>query len=298
MSQRPRCPNCNGRAALAFCARDTNRRISRQRFPYWCCRGCGLVFLASVPPDLDRYYPSDYYQLSLSADELAHAAAGERYKIEIVKQYARGQRLLEIGPGCGGFACLAKEAGFAVSAVEMNAESCRYLTDVIGVRSIHRSDVAGAILDEEPYDVIAAWHVIEHLPDPWSLIAAAAARLSAGGILIVAAPNPQSFQFRVLGHRWVHLDAPRHLNLIPVSVLERRATAHGLRPVLATTRDEGGLFWNRFGWIRSLQNILPRRPARAFVPAAQRLGLSLAALLRAFDETELRGTAYTLVFQK
>jgi SAM-dependent methyltransferase len=291
------CPNCARASAKVFSTRD-NRWLSGDAFTYYRCRACGLIFLWPIPGDLDRYYPTDYYGFPGTLQEMESAVGGERYKIEMVKQLPSGGRLLEIGPGGGGFAYLAKQAGFEVSAIEMNAESCRYLADVIGVRAIHRADSAAAVLEEGTHDVIAAWHVIEHLEDPWPTVAAAAARLAPSGILILAAPNPASFQFRILGRNWVHVDAPRHLQLIPLSVLQRRAEGLGLRPVLITTNDKGSLGWNRFGWEKSLPNILPRRPSRIFRPAARIVGGLLTSFFRPIEETGLRGSTYTVIFQK
>jgi SAM-dependent methyltransferase len=294
----PRCPNCEGDSPAVFSVEDLNRRISRQAFPYYRCRSCRLIFLWPIPDDLGRYYPTDYYGFAPTLEDMARDVAPERYKIAMVKRFASGGRLLEIGPGGGGFAFLAKEAGFEVSAIEMSAESCRFLTDVIGVRAIHDSDAAAAIRAEGTYEVIAAWHVIEHLPDPWTMVAAAAARLAPGGILVLAAPNPASFQFRVLGRSWAHVDAPRHVQLIPLPLLERRAAALGLRPVLITTKDEGSIGWNRFGWERSLPYVLPRRPSRVFRPIARALGALLPSLLTPIEQTGLRGSTYTAIFQK
>ena len=291
------CPNCARGSSEIFSAKD-NRGISRDTFPYYRCGACGLIFLWPIPADLDRYYPSDYYGFPGSLEEMESAVAGERYKIEMVKQFASGGRLLEIGPGGGGFAYLAKQAGFEVSAIEMNAASCRYLADVIGVRAIHRVDSAEAILAEGTHDVIAAWHVIEHLVDPWPTVAAAAARLAPDGVLVLAAPNPASVQFRLLGRNWVHVDAPRHVQLIPVPLLKRRAAGLGLRPLLITTNDEGSLHWNRFGWEESLRIVFPSRPGRIFRPTARTLGGLFTALFSPIEESGLRGSTYTAVFQK
>ena len=65
------------------------------------------------------------------------------------------------------------------------------------------------------------WHVIEHLRRPWEVIERAAANLQDGGVLAIATPNPRALQFKLLRRRWAHLDAPRHLFLIP----SRRARA-------------------------------------------------------------------------
>jgi hypothetical protein len=140
--------------------------------------------------------------------------------------------------------------------------------------------------------VIALWHVIEHLSDPWRMLETAAARLRPGGVLVLATPNPAALQFRLFGGRWTHVDAPRHLWLIPPRVLAARGEALGLAPRLQTTRDRGSLSQNRLGWQRSLVAAgLPRGVAR-------RAGSFAGALAAPLESREGWGCAYTLVLQK
>jgi SAM-dependent methyltransferase len=299
MNRNPSCPNCHAATVEAYDARDLNRNISNETFTYFRCVSCNVVFLSPVPTDLGRFYTTDYYGLQGTQETLARGAEGERYKIDIVKQFQRKGRLLELGPGGGGFVYLAKQAGFDVSAIEMSPDSCRFLTETVGVRAVQSAETAEALMAEEAtYDVIAAWHVIEHLSDPWATFDAAVARLAPGGILVLAAPNPAAFQFKVLRKLWAHLDAPRHVLLIPIAVLTGRAEALGLKTKLVTTTDVGSIGWNRFGWTVSLQNILPTRPSRVFRPLADRVGGALTSLLRPIEEAGQNGSAYTVVFQK
>ncbi|GIT65471.1 MAG: hypothetical protein Ct9H300mP23_10980 [Nitrospinota bacterium] len=43
----------------------------------------------------------------------------------------------------------------------------------------------------------------------------------------MAAPNPQAWQFHIMGKLWPHLDAPRHLYLLPAEVLTEYAKTLG-----------------------------------------------------------------------
>lgn len=293
------CPFCARKSPVYFRTRDLNRRISEELFDYYRCPGCGLIFLSPIPTDLGKYYPANYYYGTSppSLSELAVAARKwEGYKIEIVRRFVPSGRLLEIGPGGGGFAYLAKDAGYATEVIEMDAGSCQYLRDVVGV-GVRHSDDATSVLNGDTsgtYDVIALWHVIEHLSDPLAIIDAAVARLSPGGILVVAAPNPSSFQFRLLGRYWTHVDAPRHVMLIPLKTLLRRGAALGLKPVLVTTSDEGAIGWNRFGWEESLF-MLTTRWRRNLL---RKIGTGLTSVFAPVERGGLRGSAYTVVLQK
>lgn len=156
--------------------------------------------------------------------------------------------------------------------------------------------MVGALRTKKPYDVIAMWHVIEHLPDPWVTLRAANERLNVGGILVLAAPNPNSFQFQTLRRRWPHLDAPRHLMLIPPRVLIETMASAGMQLEMMTTLDEGTCACNLFGWVFFFSNLYPQpgllnRELRKF-------GHRLARLVRPIENIEGKGSAYTMLFRK
>lgn len=295
MTSTATCPQCGDGAAHAFDATDSNRRIGSGVFSYMRCRACGVVFLSNVPPDLSRYYPEDYYTIARSHEELQTWSHFERYKLDIILNYRTTGRLIEIGPASGAFAYLAKTAGFDVTAIEMDRRCAEYLSSKLGIGVIHSADEANALKTAGTADVIAMWHVIEHLVDPWSMLSVAAGSLRPGGILVVAAPNPQAFQFRLLSASWAHVDAPRHLWLIPMGVIGERGAKAGLAVRLATTRDAGSLFWNRFGWQQSLANRFASSSCRRVASLAGR-GIALAASV--LESREGWGSAYTLVLQK
>jgi SAM-dependent methyltransferase len=79
----------------------------------------------------------------------------------------------------------------------------RYGVEVVG-------DAVSAPV-EGPFDVITMWHVLEHLPDPMAALERSHELLAPGGRLIVSVPNNDSWQARLGGDDWLHLDIPRHL---------------------------------------------------------------------------------------
>jgi SAM-dependent methyltransferase len=287
------CPQCGAEARPALKSRDINQGLGDTEFQYWRCSGCGTVFLKNVPADLERYYPAQYYSVAGSESELAQWSTRERYKIELVTRFKNKGLLIEVGPGSGGFCYLAEKAGFQVLAIEMDRRASEFLAKTLKIDVVNSTDEAVALRNAPAADVIAMWHVIEHLVDPWAMFEVAAAKLKPGGILVVSAPNPAALQLGVFGGRWVHLDAPRHLWLIPPEVLKKRGQKAGLALRLLTTRDAGSLFWNRFGWRHSLENGLGMSRRLAQVGS---YALTLAAA--PFERREGHGSAYTLVMEK
>lgn len=286
---------CGGATAVAFVTTDRNRRVSAEHFTYRRCVACRTLSLAPAPDDLGRYYPAEYYALPRNRRALLAAAGPERYKLDIIRRFVGGGRLVEIGPAIGGFTVVAQEAGYNTSAIEMDAACCRFLRAVVGVEVHETADPISALAAHGPFDVVAMWHVIEHLRNPREVLSAAAAALRPGGIVVLAAPNPDAFQFRVFGWRWTHVDAPRHLFLIPVETIVSAGRAAGLEPGLLTTRDAGTLGWNVFGWRESLANFAHGRYARY---SLRLVGSAVARTMVTFDRRERNGSTYTLVLRR
>ena len=289
------CPYCNHSASLNFRTKDLNRKMSKELFNYYCCSSCALIFLSPLPSDLKQYYSKEYYLVPGTLEELANASTEEKYKVEIIQQFVSKGRLLEVGPATGGFAYHAKVAGYEVETIEMDPDCCRFLREVVKIPTVQSEDVIGALKNKEQYNVIALWHVIEHLPQPWDTLKAIVDYLAPGGILVLAAPNPNAFQFKVLKKFWAHVDAPRHLELIPHHLLAQHMEKSGLKVVLHTTNDRGGLGWNRFGWAYSLANFSKRSFIRK---ALSFMGITAARLLYPIESRNGIGSAYTMVFQK
>jgi len=252
------CPCCFGNAAPLFEVGDLNRLRSRQKFSYFRCLTCGTVFLDPVPVDLAHYYGGDYPAYRKPSDhELAGLTLQESHKVEILKRYATSGRLLEIGSSYGAFLYAASQEGFIPEAIEMDAECCAYIRQRFGATVHQAVDVLATLSGLGTYDVITLWHVIEHLADPVSIIETAAEHLAPGGILIIAAPNPESLEFRLFRRFWVHLDAPRHIRFLPLGFVGQIAERSGLTEVFSASTGESEAPFNTFGWFRwSLQHLL------------------------------------------
>lgn len=294
-SVNPPCPSCGESCCLCFRTKDYNHRIGSQYFDHFRCRNCDLLFIHPIPDDLGSFYPKGYHYIPDSLTFLEANYGHEKYKIEMIQRVKSAGRLLEIGPSLGTFAFAAKKAGFDVSTIEMDEACSRYLNEVAQIPTVNSSDTDGILETLEPFDVIALWHVIEHLVDPWATLEHIANRLKPDGICILAAPNPNAFQFKVMGRRWPHVDAPRHLFLIPQDVLEARGKELGLQLEFATTDDDGARGWNTFGWEYWLGNFSHHTRVNRVL---RRVGRFLALLMKPFDQREGAGSAYTLIFRR
>jgi SAM-dependent methyltransferase len=288
------CIWCSEPSPLFIEARDLNQRCSNATFSYYRCPECRLIFLNPVPADLGAYYPSKYYDRPSSIEELAARAERDRFKLDLIRTLVPNGRLLEIGPSYGAFAYLARSARFEVHAIESDPACCEFLRNVVGINAINSSDPATALPVDSRFDVIALWHSLEHLPGPRRTLEAMVNHLSPNGVLFISTPNPDSIQFRLFRSRWAHLDAPRHLQLIPVDLLDRQLGPMNLRRVASTTNDPFGLVNNCFGWYASLANATTQRARRATWYA----GRAINKVVIPLERSGWRGSAYTVGYRK
>lgn len=119
-----------------------------------------------------------------------------------------GQRVLDIG--CG--SCLSllelRQLGVEPYGVEADpnvaAIAERYGLNV-HIGSIHDNPFPGQV-----FDLITLNQVIEHVPDPASLLRVVRKLLAPGGRIVLSFPNVSSWQRRLSGTRWINWHVPYH----------------------------------------------------------------------------------------
>ncbi len=292
------CPFCNAPSSRHFHVKDLNNHGTAMQFDYYQCSLCGLVYIFPIPVDLAKYYNTDYspYNIPSSIEQLKVQAEDVRFRLDMVLKYSpKKGRLLEIGPSYGGFAFLSKQSGFSVDVIERDSECCRFLKDIIGVNVICTDNVQKSLEGLGQYDVIALWHVIEHLEEPWHVLGTLVDHLLPNGIIVISTPNPDSLQFKLFGQFWGHLDAPRHVSLLSIKWLTCFLEKHGVNKIMLTTTDPDGLVLNSYGWTMSLRNIFRQK---LFQYVASLIGQLFAKLFIPIERNSLWGNAYTAVFRK
>lgn len=294
------CRTCNSQRQKVYLnAKDLNQAKSNESFTYYRCNDCGSLFIYPVPSNLSFYYGQDYpaYTLKNSREVESHTEYLEQAKLNIVKRYVSSGRLIEIGPAAGRFLTTAKQAGYNVLAIEQDAGCVSHIKDTLNIEVIFSNNPSDALLKlTSSIDVIVAWHVIEHLENLREFVSAAANALrKPNGRIILSAPNPESWSFRVFGRFWVHLDAPRHLTLIPPKSLDALMAEYGLEKVACFFDDPVSLHLNRLGWKVSLMNLSRNKKLRWPLLAALGKILSIAMLL--LDRLQGKGAAYTAIYK-
>jgi SAM-dependent methyltransferase len=116
---------------------------------------------------------------------------------------------------------------------------------------LHPGTLEETLLPAASFDLITLVHVYEHLPKSSETLDRLTRLVRPGGRLFLAFPNVSSWQARVFGKDWFHLDPPRHLNLVPPPAVIAYLQSKGFPLVAARHLC---LEQNIYGWLQSALN--------------------------------------------
>lgn len=143
----------------------------------------------TTPGNEEFYRTFSEKQLTRPGEARRHRI--ERARLALVTEYARTPgRMLEVGPGQGGIARLARQAGWTYAAVEPSAILAAQLR-AEGVDVIE-AFVPPIPAGDSQYDVVYADQVLEHMPGieaAQAMVAEAKRVLRAGGVFFVVVPD-------------------------------------------------------------------------------------------------------------
>jgi SAM-dependent methyltransferase len=140
-----------------------------------------------------------------------------------------GGRLLEIGCGHGIYLTNMRRLGWDVYGCDISRRKVDRLKREIGDDHIFFGRIEDLSFAPASFDLIALWHVIEHLHDPGAALERMRALLRPGGQLILGTPNVESLEARVFGRWWSGFDVPRHLVVFSRRALEQLLVNRGFR---------------------------------------------------------------------
>jgi 2-polyprenyl-3-methyl-5-hydroxy-6-metoxy-1,4-benzoquinol methylase len=137
-----------------------------------------------------------------------------KWEHEVSQKYImKGQKLLEIGCGSGGFLKkVSKKIGKEnIVGVEMNTEAVKKLQKE-GYTVLNTDIESFSLSNKDKFDVVCSFQVLEHVADVSSFLTAQLKCLRKGGKLIVSVPNNDSTLFKInLGGILNH--PPHHFGL-------------------------------------------------------------------------------------
>lgn len=192
--------------------------VSNKEFEISACAECGFQFTNPRPADdklADYYKSEDYVSHSESKKGIINKLflAARKYtlkrKLKTVHNYSTGKSILDIGCGTGSFLDICKSSGYNTTGLEPEESARDYALKNYGIEVFPIENFLS--LDENLFDVITLWHVLEHVSDLNLYFKRFKELLNETGTLIIALPNRESKDAKEYGKYWAAYDVPRHL---------------------------------------------------------------------------------------
>jgi SAM-dependent methyltransferase len=159
------------------------------------------------------------------------------------------RRILDVGCGTGGNLAALRQFGH-VEGLDHSEEALRFCRARLGPDfPLHRGELPGG-LPEGRFDVVTAFDVLEHLPDPVSTLRAICQVLEPDGTLVCAVP---AFPFLWSAHDEVH----HHQRRYTLSLLRQQLAEAGL--CIRWSSYFNSLLFPPIAAVRLLQRLGPKQ---------------------------------------
>ncbi len=162
--------------ALVFSGQDMLHKLGGE-FRLVQCQQCGLYFLETRPngKELELYYPDNYLAFQkINSDESKFQKIDKSFAITkkyfaVMDKVRFPGRILDVGCATGLLLRRFKEKGWEAFGVETSEIASKYANETLGL-SVRNVDLLESNFEDNFFDVVTYWDVLEHLKDPLSSI--------------------------------------------------------------------------------------------------------------------------------
>jgi len=210
----PACPLCN--------KESTTPAFKKNEFAYHRCRECLSLFVDLKMSDVivHEHYGEAYYESESLIERkrrgypsyragYATLMDGFRKKLEFVRKYVSGGRLLDAGAAYGFFLKTA-EPYFEGEGIDVS-EFAAMIAQREFKSNVRVCDIENVNAPDGSFDVVVMWDIIEHTIHPVKALTEVARILKPGGYLFVSTDDVANWLPKILGKYWWSLAAPLHL---------------------------------------------------------------------------------------
>ena len=248
------CPVCGSpHSTLKFKAKDYT--VSNELFHLVTCDSCRLIYTNPRPAanEAGPYYHASAYISHSDTNEgivnkLYHAVRKFTLKSKtnwIESEKKGNKELLDIGCGNGHFLAAAREKGWKINGVELDPETAARASKLTGLTI---APSLQEIAPEKTFQIITLWHVLEHVYELDEYFQFFKSRLAKDGKLLLALPNPASYDANYFEEYWAAYDVPRHIYHFTPATITALAAKYGF-----ALKKSRGLIFDSF-YISLLSN--------------------------------------------
>lgn len=232
------CRSCNARGDANFALLHVGARDDGGAHSY-LCRRCGFGFTIG---SFDRK-PDDVYlsgEFSVAARNSKGPASRKKQRASKSSAAARAKRLLgvwkmlkrqegrslEVGCGLGSFAAFLQKRGWHSEGIEPDPDFARFGSEMHGIE-IHPCLFEDYEFNGQPFDLLSAFHVFEHVNDPHQFLRDSRKVLADDGVLYLEIPSLDSPHRRT----WSSFFWTFHPNVLTRRHLKKLMEHHGFSDI-------------------------------------------------------------------
>lgn len=177
------------------------------------CLKCGFIFTNPLIICKTGAYqdPNDYAASRNDGQEALFT-----FTLDMIEQYAKRGKILDIGCGKGEFLSLAKERGWEIFGLEPSKGFAEFISKNYGL-NITSKPLEEAGYQDSFFDVVVLNMVLEHIDEPRKMLGLIGRILKKNGILFIEVPNMESLMlktaalyFKLKGKNWSPFLSPLH----------------------------------------------------------------------------------------
>lgn len=153
------------------------------------CTECGLVFLSDREHIGIKHYEKSgmHGEILVSISEwLRETEVDDERRFQFVKNKIQNKKLLDFGCGVGGFLMKAREMASMALGIELEIRLQEFFQSQ---KLIVYKNLEELSKENIKFDIITAFHVVEHLPDPLQILSQLSNLLEKDGEIIIEVPN-------------------------------------------------------------------------------------------------------------
>ncbi|MGB5379300.1 class I SAM-dependent methyltransferase [Muriicola sp.] len=198
---------------MEFFLRTKDHALTQESFDLQYDAELEMLQTIPKPTEIEKYYQDEAYISHTDGNQTALEKIyqlvkqyNQKKKASWIQQYAKqNAKVLDVGAGTGSLIKYLQDQGWQAEGVEPNKKAQNIAKDK-GV------DLKSSLQDveENDFDVITLWHVLEHLPDLDKDISDISKKLRSKGVVFIAVPNFRSYDAQHYGSYWAAYDVPRH----------------------------------------------------------------------------------------
>lgn len=190
------------------------------------CLECGFIFR-------EEKIKKDYPQINLG--DISPQKSAEREKLynrfhnrfrQICSYRGRPGRILDIGCGWGDFLNIAKEDGWDVYGLDIDAKRVEF-SRRMGLK-VYQGEVMNVDLEENSFDVVCLFHTLEHIFNINQTFSKVYKILKEDGLLAIEIPTIGSLKAKIYGRYWSYI-VPEHINYFTPRVIKNLLEKEGFK---------------------------------------------------------------------